>query len=139
MDEHDLTEVQLRARALVTGWVLALWALGFGLYLTLGGAQGLTSPAYSILMSVIHEHNEWVGQSLLVAGMLNVVAMATRRNLLIAVAALLCGLWCAAISFYMGWSALTVTGAGNANMFTSALAAFFFFMRFLSYRRCPAE
>lgn len=135
MCETAALSVERHAREVVTGWALALWALATGFYLTVGGAKGLTSPAYSLLMRTLHHHNEWVGVALLAAGTLHVIAVIARHNLLTAAAALLCGLWCAAISFYMGWAAATVPGAGNLNAFTAALGAIFFFIRFLSYRR----
>jgi uncharacterized membrane protein len=126
-------DVRLQARDLVTGWILSLWALGLGAYLTSGGAKQLTSPAYSILMRAIQGHYEWVGVVLVAFGVASVIAMLSGRPRPIAATSLACGLWCAAISFYMGVALCTVDGAGNVNTFTSGALALLFFVRALDY------
>lgn len=129
---------RLQARDIVTGWILTLWALTLGTYLTMGGAKHLTSPAYSILMRMIHGHYEWVGITLAVFGALSCVAMLSKQRTFIAVAAFACGMWCAGIAFCMGVAMLTIPGAGNMNTFTSGLGALLFFVRALDYGRPTA-
>lgn len=133
-----MPDVRLQARDLVTGWILSLWALGLGLYLTSGGAKQLTSPAYTVLMRAINGHYEWVGIALVVFGIASVIAMISGLPRPIAVTSLACGLWCAGISFYMGVAMAVVPGAGNMNSFTSAALALLFFVRALDYAK-PRE
>lgn len=130
-----MPDVRLQARDLITGWILSLWALGLGLYLSSGGAKQLTSPAYTILMRAIAGHYEWVGIILMVFGTCSVAAMISGHSRFIALTSLTCGLWCAAISFYMGVAMYAVPGAGNMNTFTSGALALLFFVRALDYAK----
>lgn len=133
-----MPDARLQARDLVAGWILTLWALGLGVYLTSGGAKQLTSPAYSILMRAINGHYEWVGILLMIFGAGSVIAMLSGREILIAFSSLVCGLWCAGISFYMGAAGFTVPGGGNMNAFTSGALALLFFVRALDYGKPKA-
>lgn len=116
-------------RDLVSSWVLAIWALATGLYLTLGGAKHLVSPAYTYVLQYTGGDYHIVGAALLLAGVFNILAVGMNKPLALGIGAILCGTWLLAMSWCMGLASINVNDGGNLNWTTAAGLGACFFIR----------
>lgn len=127
--EHDAKRRKAEARDLVTSWVLAIWALAAGCYLTGGGAKHLNSPAYHYVLEWVGGDYHTVGVILLVAAVVNMVGVGTNQTGIMGLGAILVGGWLFVISIGMGLATFRVSDGGNLNWMTAIGLACCYFIR----------
>lgn len=138
---HAVNTGRLYATARISGVLGILWAIPSGLFLTLGGAQQLTLPAWQQLLGFVSELTlervppeecyRIIGGTLLAGGLLGLLGLIwTVRSLSLASAAI-CTVWCATLTGFLGMSNVNVEDGGNFLAFSAALNTAVFLLRFV--------
>lgn len=120
---HAVSVARLYACFRVMGILGILWAVGAGLFLTLGGARKLTQPAWQHLLEVTHdvllgvvpddEIYRVVGGLLLLGGVLGVVGLLGTWRAVSLASATICLLWNAGLVGFLGLANVNTENGGN--------------------------
>ncbi len=113
-------------------WVLGVIGIAFafllGIFILLGGAQGLTGELYQPLMSTFGDYHV-IGAVNVLGGILGVIGLGLDLTKVSITSAALCAFWNGMLAFYVIPANWTVPGGGNILGFYAALIMVIYLLR----------
>jgi hypothetical protein len=135
---HAVDLTRLYATQRILGVIGVFWAMLAGLFLVLGGARRLISPAWQPLLDLAHSRppcrsmsaTRWSAASCSSAACwASSVSRFTRRHLSLA-STVVCTVWCATVAGFLGMSNVNVVNGGNFVALSVAFNGLTYLVRF---------
>ncbi|MEV5360562.1 hypothetical protein AB0K45_09485 [Micrococcus luteus] len=145
---HAVDVSRLYATQRILGVITVFWSIFAGLFLTLGGARKLTTPAWGPLLDVVSastlhtmpaQHAYLlVGAGLIIVGCIGLVGLRLTKRWFSVASGGLGAAWCFATAGFLGFSNVAVADGGNFLSLSLFLNAALFGSRVFLLSKEPA-